>query len=232
MQGVVLAIIAALALSGCHGDLSALTPGSDSAAAISGLWWVMAIGAGLLMVLMLALFVWVARDSDAPRTQSERRWLVWGAGVLPACVLLPLVGYGLWVGEQHVRAGQQADVEVHVTAKQWAWQFRYPELHGDTVFTQLHLPAGKTARLHLHSEDVIHSLWVPNLGGKLDVIPGMVNVMHMQPHAAGRHRGVCAEFCGREHTHMRFEVIVHEADAFNDALTAALRGNTQEPPAP
>lgn len=213
-----LAIIALPMLSACGGELSALQAGSAEAASITRLWWVMFAGACVLLALVLGLFVRVARASDTPRSRKPGRWLFWGAGVLPALVLPPLVGYGLWVGEQQVRAARQVDVEVEVIARQWTWAFRYPQLHPDTVFHQLHLPAGRSARLHLHSEDVIHSLWIPNLGGKLDVIPGMVNTLHLRPEAPGRHRGQCAEFCGSGHAQMRFEVIVHPADGFAEAL--------------
>ncbi|MGY6634859.1 MAG: hypothetical protein ACXIU8_14120 [Alkalilacustris sp.] len=86
---------------------------------------------------------------------------------------------------------------------------------------RLILPAGRPVDMRITSGDVIHSFWVPRLGGKMDAIPGRANVIRVKAHAPGLLIGQCAEFCGLGHAAMRFEVeVVAEADR-NAALRAA-----------
>ena len=103
-------------LVGCQGHLSALAPAAAPAQAVSGLWWAMLAGSGVLFALVLALFVWAARPSERPRSAHGRRWIFWGAVVLPALVLPPLVAWGLWVGEQRAQPRPGALI-VRVTAR-------------------------------------------------------------------------------------------------------------------
>ena len=206
-------------LVGCQGHLSALAPAAAPAQAVSGLWWAMLTGSGVLFALVLTLFVWAARPSERPRSAHGRRWIFWGAVALPALVLPPLVAWGLWVGEQ--RATPRADaLVVRVTARQWHWEFAYPQLQPGRAHRVLHLPAGRPVRLEITSADVIHSFWVPRLAGKLDALPGHVNVMYLDQLPAGRFSGQCAEFCGTDHTTMRFDTVVHAPAAFEAALAA------------
>jgi cytochrome c oxidase subunit 2 len=76
--------------------------------------------------------------------------------------------------------------------------------------------------VHIRSEDVIHSFWVPRLAGKMDAIPGHVNVLRIQVDQPGVYRGVCAEFCGLEHATMSFEVRAHPGGDYANALREAL----------
>jgi heme/copper-type cytochrome/quinol oxidase subunit 2 len=77
------------------------------------------------------------------------------------------------------------------------------------VTNELRLPVGETVEVTLRSADVIHSFWVPNLAGKVDLIPGRANRLVLRADRPGRLRGQCAEFCGGDgHARMTFEVIV------------------------
>jgi cytochrome c oxidase subunit 2 len=78
----------------------------------------------------------------------------------------------------------------------------------------LHLPLGVPTRIELESADVIHSLWIPALQGKRDLIPGRTTSLTVTPRQAGVYRAVCAEFCGMQHAHMAMEVHVEEREAF------------------
>lgn len=206
--------------------LSALEPAGTAAHAIATLWWVMLVGALLIWVGVVACFVWVARSSDTPRHRDAGRWLFWGALVLPAVVLVPLVSYAFLVGEQVVRARAWSGEPVHVraVARQWAWRFEYPQLRPHHRFDRLLLPAGSPIRLEVQADDVIHSFWVPRLAGKLDAIPGRTNVMLLDALEPGTHGGTCAEFCGLQHATMRFEVHVLPASEFE----AAVRGEAAD----
>lgn len=179
----------------------------------------MLLGAGLLFALVLGLFAGVARPHRRPRRRRSRgqRWIFWGAVVLPAIVLPPLVGWGLWVGEQRAQPRPGALI-VRVTAQQWGWRFAYPQHAPERSYRTLHLPAAQPVRLEITSADVIHSFWVPQLAGKLDALPGRVNVMYLDELRPGHHAGQCAEFCGTGHTGMRFQVVVHAAADFAAAL--------------
>jgi cytochrome c oxidase subunit II len=210
----------ALLLAGCAGPLSTVDPAGPSAEAIASLWWAMLIGATLLFCLVMALLLWVFVKPAADRSASPKLWLVGGGLVLPALVLTPLLGYGLYIGEQllaHPRA--DAPVRIDVEVRQWDWTFRYPGPNGTRVsVNQLHLPAGRAADLHVTTADVIHGFWIPRLGGKVDAIPGHTNVVRLSASQPGHYRGVCAEFCGTGHTVMDFAVDAHDGDAFEAAL--------------
>jgi cytochrome c oxidase subunit 2 len=109
---------------------------------------------------------------------------------------------------------------VEITGKQWWWDVRY--LRGTRVIAitanEIYLPAGQTVALKLKSHDVIHSFWVPELAGKLDLIPGVTNQMTLQADRPGIWRGRCAEYCGAQHAHMELEVIAKHPSDFQQWL--------------
>ena len=110
-------------------------------------------------------------------------------------------------------------LRVDVTGKQWWWEFSYPEFKVTTA-NELHLPVGQTASFHLHAPDVIHSFWMPPLGGKRDVVPHRVNQLVLTPEQPGEYPGQCAEYCGMSHANMRFRVIVHPKGEFDQWIKA------------
>jgi cytochrome c oxidase subunit 2 len=105
-------------------------------------------------------------------------------------------------------------LEVRVVGHQWWWEFQYPKL-GITTANELHLPANRTVYFTLEAADVIHSFWVPALGGKRDVIPGRVNHMWFTPSHEGTYPGQCAEYCGASHANMLFKVMVQSQADFD-----------------
>jgi cytochrome c oxidase subunit 2 len=109
-------------------------------------------------------------------------------------------------------------LQVTVVGHQWWWEIRYPDL-GIVTANELHVPASDQMNpsptfLTLESADVIHSFWVPQLAGKMDVIPNKTNRTWIDPHTPGLYVGQCAEFCGVQHAWMLFRVIVHPKDEF------------------
>jgi cytochrome c oxidase subunit 2 len=118
-------------------------------------------------------------------------------------------------------------LRVDVAGKQWWWEFRYPDLNVTTA-NELHLPVGQTVAFHLNAPDVIHSFWIPQLGGKRDVVPHRVNQLTLTPTTPGEYVGQCAEFCGTSHANMRFRVIVQAREEFDRWV----RGQQAPPPAP
>jgi cytochrome c oxidase subunit 2 len=206
------------ALAGCTGSLSTLEPAGPAAASIARLWWVMLAGSVVLFALVMGLFALVVLRPGFGAGLSPQRWIVLGGLGLPAIVLPPLVAYGLVAGERLLPLPGGAPMWIEVEASQWRWQFRYPR-HGEMMTEDvLHLPAGTPVDIVLTSRDVIHAFWIPRLAGKIDVVPGHVNVLRIEADAPGRYEGRCGEFCGLDHTRMRFDVVVHPAADFANAI--------------
>jgi cytochrome c oxidase subunit 2 len=122
-------------------------------------------------------------------------------------------------------------LEVTVIGHQFWWEFRYPKL-GIVTANELHIPVSDPAHptptfLKLLSADTDHSFWVPQLGGKTDLIPNRVNEMWMDPHRPGLFLGQCAQYCGVQHAKMLLRVSVDKADDF-DAWVSSQRQPTTD----
>jgi cytochrome c oxidase subunit 2 len=126
------------------------------------------------------------------------------------------------------RPGPEA-LSIEITGNQWWWHVEYdnpdPSLRVTTA-NEIHIPVGRPVVITLQSNDVIHSFWVPNLHGKMDLIPGRVNSTWLTADRPGVYRGQCAEYCGVQHAHMALTVIAEPAPAFEQWLSA------QRQPAP
>lgn len=207
-------------LTGCASSVSTLDPAGQGAADIAWITWVMIGGTLFFMALMTVLWLQaVYVPSERTQKLNGRSVLIWGGLAMPLAVIILLLIYGVRTGHSMLPIGQP-DLEVRVTAYQWFWEFEYqtPDGRALTVIDELHLPVGQRVDVHVVTADVIHSFWVPALGGKIDAIPGRVNTIRLVPTRTGQFRGQCAEFCGALHTHMAFEVTVHEADQFETWL--------------
>jgi len=168
----------------------------------------------------------------APAEEDERRLgrKVRNAAIVTALILAVYVG-ATWAVEAHVTSSPSTrPITIQVTGRQWWWEMRYQDSVPSQTFitaNELHVPVGRPVVMLLQSEDVIHSFWVPALNGKKDLVPGKTNRVVFTPREAGTFRGQCAEFCGFQHAHMAFDVVVESQDAY-DAWVAAQR--TPAPP--
>ena len=203
-------VFAGFSLAGCDGALSTLDPAGPHAASIAGLWWWMFGGALLLATLVYVLLAMAFRRRGAERPVSRRLWIVGLGLVLPGVVLSTLLAAALQVGSGTLPRGEALRIEAQ--ASRWTWTFRYPD--GQSSQGILHLPAGRAVDLEISATDVIHSLWIPRLAGKLDAIPGRINVLRVIATEPGRLQGTCAEYCGPGHAGHGFEVVVHDADGW------------------
>ncbi|MFN2606359.1 MAG: cytochrome c oxidase subunit II [Acidimicrobiales bacterium] len=104
-------------------------------------------------------------------------------------------------------------INVTVTAHQWWWEYNYTDL-GVVTANELHMPVGRPLEITLVGADVIHSFWVPKLGGKTDVVPGRSNHMNLTGDKVGTFLGQCTEFCGLSHANMRLKGVVQTPDKF------------------
>lgn len=206
-------------LAGCSGELSALDPAGPRAANLALLWWVMFWGSVALFVLVMALFglAYLRREWLARLTPAQ--WIVGGGLVLPIPVLVLLTGTALVLGEQLLPHGE-APLRIGAHAERWQWRFTYPD--GSVMEDgSLHLPAGQPVDIAVTAEDVIHAFWIPRLGGKIDAIPGRINIIRLEADKPGTYWGQCAEYCGEGHDTMFFRVQVHTPEDFAALLAEA-----------
>jgi cytochrome c oxidase subunit II len=130
-------------------------------------------------------------------------------------LILAVPTYNVAIFSYDVPPEMEGDVlEVTATGYQWWWGFEYPEL-GIVTANEMTIPTGRPVRIHLRSQDVVHSFWVPKLGGKRDMIPLRHNFLWLKASEAGEYHGQCAEFCGTSHANMLFRVFALEEDDFN-----------------
>jgi cytochrome c oxidase subunit 2 len=209
------------ALGGCAGPLSTLAPSGPAAASIAGLWWTMLAGSAVLFALVLVLFLLVFRRPGWGSGVSPARWIVLGGLVLPAVILIPLVCYALYAGQQLLPLPGHAPQRIEAIAKQWSWTFRYPDQGGIETQDVLHMPAGTPVDIVVTSEDVVHAFWIPRFAGKIDAVPGHATHLRVQADQPGQYDGLCNQFCGLGHAGMHFTVIVDRPEDFSAALKAA-----------
>ena len=144
--------------------------------------------------------------------------IIGGGVVLPTVVLSVLLVYGLALLPTLLAPAAASAVQIAVSGEQWWWRVRYLPSNGHPeaveLANEIRLPVGERVQFHLHSPDVLHSFWIPSLGGKIDLIPGRHTRLALEPTRTGVFRGVCAEFCGTSHALMSFSVVVMEPAGF------------------
>jgi len=216
---------------------SVVQPEGFGAALIADLWWVMFwIAVAVCVIVFFLLLAAVGRrraaahdnvvaPAQVPREEESAvgyppagqapRWsnslVLIGGVVIPAVILVGLLVYSLGAHSAlAVTAERQMTVEV--IGHQWWWEVRYPE-QGFTTANEIVMPVNRQVRLELTSVDVIHSLWVPTLNGKMDLIPGQVTELPLEAITLGVFWGICAEYCGMQHAKMNLTVrAVSDAD--------------------
>lgn len=134
---------------------------------------------------------------------------------VPAAIVLVLSVYSIRV-LLLMEAPRSDPLRIEITASQYQWEFHYPE--SGVTTDELHLPAGRPAVLQFRSRDVIHSFWVPVLGGKVDALPDRVTSLALTPLRTGEYEAVCAEYCGPDHAGMIASVWVEDPAGFEQWL--------------
>lgn len=217
-------VVIALLLAGCTTAPSTLHPQGPGAARIAELWWILlAISSlvflGVLIFLLFALFRRRRDDQAANSVRTGTRIVLYAGIVMPTVILLTVFGFTLVTLNALSMPEIPEEYTIHVVGRQWWWEVRYPHQQVETA-NEIHIPAGQPVRIVLSSDDVIHSFWVPELHGKLDLVPGMTNEFWLQADRPGVYVGECAEFCGIQHANMRFLVIAEPLEQYSAWLAA------------
>jgi cytochrome c oxidase subunit II len=206
---------------GLHDALQAVGP---QAAHIVELWRIfLFVCTGVFAVVMAALLYALWR---APRIHTQEppdlstvnvpeprlRRSVNTAVAITILLLLVLLAASVFTDRALARLPLKDAINIEVTAHQWWWTVKYvngPVSETFETANEIHVPVGRPVVVKLNSDDVIHSLWVPSLAGKRDLVPGRTATLAFQADRPGLYRGQCAEFCGFQHAFMAFEVHAH-----------------------
>lgn len=227
-RGIVLGgalTITIMVLAGCQPDdaSSALDPRGIRAQRVADLWWVMfwlgtAVFVTVMTFLAYAVFrAWRRNATDAEPADRHANPFLIGSMTVTVLLVLVVLGFSLWTSRLLAEPDTTPALTVDVVGNQWWWEVRYPDADAVTA-NEIHIPAGEPVRIRLVSDDVIHSFWVPQLSGKLDLLPGITNEFWLEADEPGAYRGECAEFCGIQHAHMAFLVVAEPREMFDDWL--------------
>ena len=207
-----------IAVSACHGSASVFAPAGPAARAIAhlGLGVLGAFGVIAVVVLVLLIVGALRRSGSfeehaAPDVGGGQYWLLIGGFVVPAVVLCVVLVATLRTVDRfplHDDGHYRADIRL--VGRQWWWEVQYEGQRDSTriiTANEIHIPTNWPVEIELESRDVIHSFWVPALHGKVDLIPGHPNRIQIQADQVGRYEGECSQYCGAQHTLMKFAVI-------------------------
>lgn len=246
--------------SGCSGSSPSIVDdhGVESQR-VAGVWWFMFILAIVVYVVVASLIIaGILRRPHSPegpaqpesevsgqspssgadeglsgpvteRDPADARWIWIGGIVVPVIILTTLAVLTIRV-VQTTRQPSKDELVIEVSGQRWWWDVRYPDGNVRTA-NEIHIPVGRTVRIELNSDNVVHSFWVPQIAGKLDVIPGQTNRLRVKATAEGRYRGQCAEYCGIGHARMAFMIVAESETEFGRWLTRrerAASGPTSE----
>jgi cytochrome c oxidase subunit 2 len=223
------ALLAAAPALGGNGGIAPVEAQSPNADAISDAYWaIFAVAAFVFVVVEATLVVFLvkyrrrrrARDAEGPQvrgnTNLEIAWTIVPVLLLAAITSVVFVLLPEIEDAPPARAGQ--GLEIRVEGHQYYWQFVYPG--GQIAIDRMVVPVGQVVNLTVVASDVVHSWWIPSLGGKIDAIPGRTNYTWFQAERRGVFKGQCAELCGLQHAAMLASVEVVSAAAYRRFLAA------------
>ena len=206
------AVFALVQPAAAEAPMNYLTSDGTQGGAVTPLLWASGLFS-VAMTIAIAAFVVIgsfrgrARGNEVSAADRHEHGLSWIAGGV-AFTVVGLLVFMVWtVRDMAAIASAPAEpkLTIEVRAHQWWWEFRYLDADPSRIFTtanELHIPVGQPVRFRLIGADVIHSFWIPQLGGKTDAIPGQTNIAWLEARAPGQYRGQCAEYCGAQHAHM------------------------------
>ncbi|HEV7127381.1 MAG TPA: cytochrome c oxidase subunit II [Ktedonobacterales bacterium] len=226
----VLVLLAAVLVAGCETSPSVLNPKGPVAGTESNLFWIILGIATFIFVAVTSVLLYsIVRFRDRPGMPEPRQisgnnkleiaWTI-APSIVLFVVLIFTITYMFSLAEPTSASGNT--LHIRAIGHQWWWEFQYEDSTGSgpMVVTgdELEVPVGTVVHVDLVSDNVIHSLWIPQLAGKTDVIPGHNNQLWFKADAKGTYRGECAEYCGFQHAHMDFIVVALPQDQYTTWL--------------
>src|SRR2546429_3394373 len=221
-----------------------LDPRGPQAESIAFVYWILFACAVVVLAIVVGALTYSGikfRDRPGRVAQqfhgSNTLELVWT--VVPTLMVISFTALS-WNRLNFINdVNSNVAMTVKVEGRQWSWNFTYPDsptfkLQDGTTLQageQLDIPAGQKIKLELTAKDVIHSFWVPNLGGKKDAVPGHVTSLWIQADQPGTYKGQCFEYCGDGHADMLITVVAHTpAEYATWAQTAVADANRLNDP--
>jgi len=226
LVAVGLALVAAIVAPSALAQFTPVTPESSNADGIRTSYLfitIFTVAIFLLVEGLLVAFIWKYRRRKRPRFEdgapvhgATRLELAWTGGPVIVLFIIAVFVFAELPGIKNIPAATAGEeqLEIKVTGRQFYWQFDYP--NGVVAIDTMRAPAGVPVKLDVTSpdSDVIHSWWIPALGGKIDAIPGRTNYTWFQADKPGTYKGQCAELCGLQHAHMLGSVEVMPPSEF------------------
>ena len=228
----VAALVVVAGAAAANGGFTPVQPHSPNARHINTAYYVILGFTSAIFVLVegaLFLFLVKYRSRGRPRTDDgaqvhghTRLELIWT--VVPVLILC-VIGIVVFLELPAISNAPAAADPLHVTVEghQFYWQFDYP--NGTRTINDLYVPVGRVVDLKVVSADVIHSWWIPELGGKIQAIPGITNHTWFQADDPGTYAGQCAELCGLYHASMTARVIATSNADYRTAVTTTAPAN-------
>jgi cytochrome c oxidase subunit 2 len=179
------------------------------------------IAAGFILLIVTALTAYVLYKFRDTKNETSikplsNKWEIATIGI--PSLLIAVFLYLNIKTINRVEPGRRNETpDVVVTAHQWWWEAHYPSSNVVTA-NEIHLPAGKKILLKLLAADVIHDWWIPQFGNKMDMVPNQENYLWLDIKQPGEYYGVCSEYCGAQHAHMRLKVIAQNEEEYNHWL--------------
>jgi cytochrome c oxidase subunit 2 len=225
-------LLSSFLVAGCGGAQSALEPAGRDAEWIADLFVWLTVGFAIVWLGVVGLAVY-APHARQPRSSRSDHTLIIGGGVgLPVVTLALLLFFGFSELPRMLAPAPDAGLMIEVSGAQWWWRVRYHLSDREPIelANEIHLPVRRRVDTRLVSADVVHSFWIPAIAGKMDMIPGRINRLALEPTRVGTFRGACAEYCGTSHARMNLIAVVSEQPAFeawlaNEARNAVAPSN-------
>jgi cytochrome c oxidase subunit 2 len=213
IAAVTVPVAVAVTTTAC--DRGALAPRGPGAHRILDLFswsfWTAAV-VTVVVLSLLAYALFHGRADEPGGRPLGTGFVTVGGLVVPTVVLMAMMVL-TFVSLAGFDDDGEAGTTIEVTGHQYWWELYYPEADAVSA-NEIHVPVGEPVELVLTSDDVLHSIWVPELAGKLDLVPGRVNRLVLQADEPGVYRGQCAEYCGLQHARMGLLVIAQERDDY------------------
>lgn len=226
------ALLTASVAAAANGGFTPVTPHSPNASHTNTAYYViLGFTTAIFLIVEGALVTFIVKYRSRGRKRTDdgaqvhghtRLELIWT--VIPV-LILAVITTVVFIELPKIADAPAATNALHVKVEghQFYWQFDYP--NGARTINDLYVPVGRVVDLDIVSADVIHSWWIPELGGKIQAIPGVTNHMWFRANDPGTYIGQCAELCGLYHAVMDARVIATSDAAFQTATTAAAAAN-------